>query len=201
MKLPEKIIEVNQNQKKENEFWNQVYGGMSVEVEVGELLYALIRSTKPRIVVETGTGDFYSTAHILQAIADNGFGFLHTFDIKQKFNEHDYPEFNDKYIFYLGDALEMGKKLIRNLDVEPYQHLFPSTIDFIFLDSDHTYEQVTDEFNLFYPYLKVGGVICFHDTILDKREQKAVDEIRLRNDIEMIRLFTSRGLDVGVKLS
>ena len=45
---------------------------MAVELEVAELLYALVRQTKPLLVVECGAGEGYSSVFIAQALADNG---------------------------------------------------------------------------------------------------------------------------------
>lgn len=53
---------------------------MAVELEVAELLYALVRQTKPNLVVECGAGEGYSSAFIAQALADNGFGLLASFE-------------------------------------------------------------------------------------------------------------------------
>lgn len=36
-------------------------------------------------------------------------------------------------------------------------------IDVLFIDGDHTYEGCADDFNNFAPFVKVGGIIFFHD--------------------------------------
>lgn len=60
---------------------------MAVELEVAELLYALVRQTKPNLVVECGAGEGYSSAFIAQALADNGFGTLASFEQDSKYAE------------------------------------------------------------------------------------------------------------------
>src|SRR5258708_3945530 len=67
-----------------NNEWRQVErfgGGMAIELEVGEFLNALVRMTKPSIVVETGTHKGFSTLMIAQALKANGKGHLYTFDL------------------------------------------------------------------------------------------------------------------------
>ncbi|OGJ86972.1 MAG: hypothetical protein A2350_01185 [Candidatus Raymondbacteria bacterium RifOxyB12_full_50_8] len=36
-------------------------------------------------------------------------------------------------------------------------------IDFLFIDGDHTYEGVKQDFNMYTPFVKKGGLIAFHD--------------------------------------
>jgi hypothetical protein len=53
---------------------------MAVELEVAELLYALIRAAKPRLVVEAGTGRGIAACFIAEALRDNGAGRLITYE-------------------------------------------------------------------------------------------------------------------------
>src|SRR5262245_38063786 len=68
-----------------NSKWSQVirFGrGMAVELEVGELLNSIVRTIKPKIVVETGTHKGFSSLMIAQALKDNEGGHLYTIDVK-----------------------------------------------------------------------------------------------------------------------
>lgn len=40
-------------------------------------------------------------------------------------------------------------------------------IDFLFIDGDHTYEAVKQDFELYSPLVRKGGIIAFHDAALD----------------------------------
>jgi predicted O-methyltransferase YrrM len=51
---------------------------MAVAPEVGRLIYLLVRSRRPALVVEFGTSFGLSTIHIAAALHDNGFGRLVT---------------------------------------------------------------------------------------------------------------------------
>ena len=55
------------------------------------------------------------------------------------------------------------------------------TIDTLFIDGDHTYEGVKKDIEAWYPKVKKGGTIIFHDYQRDKVHegvQQAVDEIK-----------------------
>lgn len=184
------IKEINDNAEIENDYWGKVLGGNAVEVEIGELLFGLVRSSKPQVLIETGTNNGYSTLCIIEALRQNGFGYLYTFDTCN-FDRiiPDTTSYNKYYQFILGDSLKEGKKLLNRIN----------NVDFIFLDSSHETQHVINEFKLFYPILKPGGIICFHDTILVNQENWAVRYVKDRYDINIIRIFSSRGFDIGVK--
>jgi predicted O-methyltransferase YrrM len=51
---------------------------MAVAPEVGRLIYLLVRSRRPELIVEFGTSFGLSTIHMAAAVRDNGFGRLVT---------------------------------------------------------------------------------------------------------------------------
>jgi len=51
---------------------------------------------------------------------------------------------------FIGTSLEASKDIIKDFD-------------FIFIDAGHIYEEVKQDFQLWYPHLKIGGIIAFHD--------------------------------------
>jgi predicted O-methyltransferase YrrM len=68
-----------------------VWGGMPVELEMAELLYATVRYLKPRLVVESGTGSGRSTQAMAVALRENravhhdSGGALHTYEAQEKY--------------------------------------------------------------------------------------------------------------------
>ena len=38
-------------------------------------------------------------------------------------------------------------------------------IDFLFIDGDHTYEGVKQDFQMYSPLVRKGGVVAFHDVV------------------------------------
>jgi predicted O-methyltransferase YrrM len=61
--------------------WDQ----MAVELEVAQLLYALVRASKPHIVVEAGAGRGISGRFIAEALDDNGKGRLVSYEPDPEF--------------------------------------------------------------------------------------------------------------------
>lgn len=53
---------------------------MACELEVAELLYALVRQSKPNVVVECGSGKGYASRFIAEGLKANGDGVLWTFE-------------------------------------------------------------------------------------------------------------------------
>jgi predicted O-methyltransferase YrrM len=58
---------------------------MSIELETAELLCALVRYTKPELVVECGTGQGLSTQAIAQGLLANGSGVVHSWEPIEEF--------------------------------------------------------------------------------------------------------------------
>lgn len=172
-----------------NKEWRQVGrfgGGMAIELEVGEFLNALVRMTKPAIVVETGTHKGFSTLMIAQALKANGKGHLYTADLTDHGVMKECEQFGvgSLVTFSKGDSCIMISKLAPRV----------KNIDFLWLDADHSTEAVLKELNAAIPLLKRGALVAFHDIITDPREAKAVLEIRKRfPSWEYINFITARG--------
>lgn len=49
------------------------------------------------------------------------------------------------------------------------------TIDFLFIDGDHSYEGVKKDFEMYAPLVKKGGVIVFHDALYHADKTEEVD--------------------------
>jgi predicted O-methyltransferase YrrM len=47
--------------------------------------------------------------------------------------------------------------------VEASKGFEDESLDFVYIDANHSYQSVKDDLNVWYPKLKVGGVICGHD--------------------------------------
>lgn len=58
---------------------------MAVEQEVAELLYGIVRVTKPGLVLESGTGRGVGSLYIAAALKDNQAGRLYTFEPVERF--------------------------------------------------------------------------------------------------------------------
>lgn len=58
----------------------------------------------------------------------------------------------------------------------------PEKVDFILIDGKHTYDQVSKDLDLYYPFLKEGGIIFCHD-YNNSEVNKAVKDWRRANKV------------------
>lgn len=172
-----------------NKAWKQVErfgGGWAVELEVGEFLNALVRMTKPEVVVETGTHKGFSTLMIASALKANGRGRLYTFDLVDHGVTKECEQFGLASVvhFMKGDSAASISSLSPRV----------KNIDFLWLDADHSAEAVLKELNAALSMLRSGTLVAFHDIITDPREAQAVAEIRKRFPTwEYMNFITARG--------
>lgn len=70
------------------------------------------------------------------------------------------------------------------------------TIDFLFIDGDHTYEGVYDDFGLWSPLVRSGGLVAFHDTVVNgTRDEPGVRRLvaELKHRLPSIEWFDPTG--------
>lgn len=64
------------------------------------------------------------------------------------------------------------------------------SIDFLFIDGDHSYAGVKQDFNTYSPLVRQGGIIALHDAYLFENDTTAVrlfwDEIRNKYSSELV---------------
>lgn len=94
--------------------------------------------------------------------------------------------------FILGNSLDVIPKL-------PAHHY-----DLIFIDGNHEYKHVMEEFKLCERVIKKGGLILFHDTIGILDVKRVIDYIKQFNHFEVLTLRTpaieGRGLGSGLTI-
>jgi predicted O-methyltransferase YrrM len=131
---------------------------LAMNTEEAELLYALVRAVKPKVVFEIGTHMGYSTMHLLEAVKDNGEGHVWTTD----------PfEFNA-----FGRILAEDRHWIDFLDKKGCDVKLDQKIDFVFVDGFHTIDDVRPEIANLLPQLSENAVVVFHDAQNDESNHK-----------------------------
>lgn len=73
----------------------------------------------------------------------------------------------------------------KNLSKFPHYSLVetvPEDVDFILIDGDHSYEQVTKDLETYYPRLKNGGMIFCHD-YNNENVMRAITDWRKKNRV------------------
>jgi len=118
-----------------------------------ELLYSLVRSARPEVVVETGIADGWSTALILAAMDANGGGELHSVDIDTKSGalvEAGHPRWHRHLTD--GSAPQLATVLSDLPRLDVFLH-----------DSDHSYGVQAAEYRLASGLLAPGGLLVSDD--------------------------------------
>lgn len=134
--------------------------GWMTEPELGWLA---VQGQDVALTFEVGSWKGRST----RAIADNTSGFVHAIDT---WSGHDgtfaLPDdgFED-FKKNLADHLTSGKVVYARLDSLAWASAMPigPSVDFVFLDGDHTYDRVRAEIRAYREFVKPGGVLSGHD--------------------------------------
>ncbi|MAE70792.1 MAG: hypothetical protein CME06_10020 [Gemmatimonadetes bacterium] len=173
----------------ENARWNFTHGAASGFMGFGILYYALVYSTRARVVVCLGSGDGFVPRIFRQAQRDLGDGFvgrtiLVDGNVPEKgFGAPDYLA-EDSFFRTRFPDVEMW---IRPTE-EAAQILAKDgiEIDLLHIDADHTIEGVMADYRNFRPLLSDRFVITMHDTRFSPGVVAALEQIRATEDVDLI---------------
>jgi len=143
----------------------------------GTYLYAVLRKLRPRVAVETGVANGFSTAFSLLALQANAEGHLHSIDLPREAGRDYVPgtfyegegragippgsepgwlipaELKERWTLILGRSQEELPPLLESL----------GTIDSFMHDSEHSFDCMWFEYNAAWPALRPGGVLISDD--------------------------------------
>ena len=131
------------------------------------VLYGLVRSMKPQVCVEIGSARGNSSCAIGAALKENGCGKLYAID------PHSATQWNDSHSVETFDILRRNiaavglteqVEIVRSLSGEAARD-WTRPIDLIFIDGDHSYEGVKQDWDMFVKHITPFGLVVFHDTI------------------------------------
>jgi prolipoprotein diacylglyceryl transferase len=169
------------------ERWH-MYDSMSAEAEVLDFLKALVTTTKPELVVETGTFSGLSTLHIAEGLKSNGFGRVVTCESDPKVFAFAQKRFASSG---LGQWIEARNESSLEIQLD-------GRIDLLFCDSDAPLRE--REVRRFLPQMNPHGLIVMHDA---SSAMKTVREAALKLESEgllsVLLLPTPRGLVLAQK--
>jgi len=172
----------------------------------GVYLYAVLRTARPAVVVETGVANGFSTAFSLLALQANEMGHLHSVDMPREVGREYEPG-----TFYEGEgragippgsepgwlippALKERWTLILGRSQEELPPLLErlGTIDVFMHDSEHSFDCMWFEFNAAWPALRPGGLLVSDDVNSTQAfgrfaAQEGRDPVRLARGMAFLR--------------
>lgn len=147
-------------------------------------LYELARRLNPRLILETGTKAGHSAAHFAAGCST---ATVVTIDVKASAAEAIKALGLSNLRFILGDSRRVaGTVLSCGVD-----------LDVLFLDSAHTYDVVSAEYEIYQPRVKKGGLILLDDIHLNRDLERFWDSLSI-DKLEINHLHTEHGAGFGI---
>lgn len=165
-----------------DEYFEQYSGGPGIMPKKElSILYALVRTSTPEMVVETGVAQGSSTALILKALSENNHGHLHSIDLPRfadttefDYREGDFPiegfdaavipegkepgwlvdnGLEDRWSFHIGRSTDLLYDIVSKNEPDIFIH-----------DSEHSYKNILWELSVTAPELSEGGWMWVDDS-------------------------------------
>lgn len=144
--------------------WMPWHSGLG---DATHVMYALVRGLRPRVIVEVGTARGRSACAMALACRENGVGRVVAID------PHDSNNWNDTST--RGTTERFLRERVADYQLETFVDIRVATsvvvsptwtepIDLLFIDGDHTYKGVKEDFEGFRKHLSPHALVVFHDS-------------------------------------
>lgn len=133
-------------------------------------LISKVELTDPHVILEIGTGMGGSLKFWEQLVKPGDLVVSVDVEPDLKRIVWDYKGSDRKILLIVGDS--MDEKTVTAVK----ETLSGRSVDFLFIDGGHLYENVSTDFRNYMPFVKVGGLVGFHD-LSDPDVRKLFDEL------------------------
>lgn len=161
-------------------------GTCASEREVGHTLYVLCRLLRPKNVVEVGCYHGASSICIAAALQKNEYGHLHCIDINGENIEFTSRNLQEAGLLRWATLIEGNSISLIVTSQIPKASL-------IFIDADHDYRYVRDDFINYRKKLTRQGIIVLHDSVKIMDIRRLLNEILEQGEYDIFTLATSDG--------
>lgn len=159
--------------------------------------YAVTRASAPKVVIETGVAHGASSAYILAALmaGDNGLLISIEKDSDPRVGQLVPDAWRDRWILKRGESLDLLPEIAAEY----------GGVDLFLHDSLHTYHHMRAEFEMIWPTIRSGGLLCAHDVLHNNvlprfvhKHHKEIDLCTTNINFGMIRKAELRAESVRV---
>jgi predicted O-methyltransferase YrrM len=159
-----------------NEIYCEPKVGVEIGVHNGQLSWRLLASNRNIFLYMV---DPWSTTNVNES-------YLKTADAKAALTDAEHEK-------AMNEAIESVKpfggryEILRMKSEEAAERFADSTLDFVFIDGDHSYEGCSLDILLWFPKVRRGGLLCGHDYRDDMGFGviRAVDEFSAKTGLEV----------------
>ena len=156
------------------------------EDECGAFMASIIKMSKYMTVLEIGVFEGETTQHLIKALPKGGqYVGIDINDYRTAATKLYMQEGGKSIDFILGNSLDELNNLPKN------------HFDLIFVDGDHSFEHVVEEFKLAENLVSDGGVIILHDTIHLEGPRRIVEYAEQLN-YKSVTLNTTEGRGISI---
>lgn len=152
--------------------------------QIGKFYASLVRTLRPRVIVELGTAFGVSGMYWLSGLQENQFGKLHTFEVNDK-----WAEIARTNLASVGNRFRLWQGLFEDCMEEA---LGNQKIDIAFIDGVHTSEWVIPQVSLIKERLAPGGIVVLDDINFSKDMESCWIQLSMRSDICGVYRLTDR---------
>ena len=158
-------------------FKEEARHGWNSEIDVCQFIGSLIKMNGYKNVLEIGVFEGETSVKMIEALPTGG---KYTGIDINDYRKIDFNKAGKGWNFILGESI----KVLANM---PEHHF-----DFIFVDGDHSWDNILPEFKEIERVIKPGGVIAYHDTIHIADVKKLIEYVN-HYKYNTITLNTSEG--------
>jgi len=148
---------------------------MNGDLTLARLCYVLSRAHQPMHVVETGVCYGVTTAFVLQAIKENGRGWLHSVDLPPLGKQADQfigkvvpARLRSRWQFHRGSSKHLLHRLLTEI----------GSVGLFVHDSLHTYRNIRRELELITKFLSPGALVICDDIEGNPAFHEWIDKVR-----------------------
>jgi predicted O-methyltransferase YrrM len=163
-------------------YWEKIEGSFSFVNFYERMAHRFNNATFVEIGTWKGQSIMYMAEKIKELNKNIKLYGIDTFKGNEEHAEHPDVVANKIYDIYLENIEPLKDYIttIKGSSHDVYTQFEDESIDFLFIDADHSYEAVKKDLKLWYPKVKKGGIISGHDYFwVDARVKRAVDEFFL----------------------